>query len=91
MVLSESGAVLTDRRTAERRMMQVGSSISNRYYTPYQTNTSVKYCAGFLQTEDGKLAPDETTENPGFADRGERNGESRWAIRDIRLIAGRMR
>ena len=48
--------------------MQVGSCVSNRYYTPYQTNTSVKYCAGFSQTEDGKLTPNETTENPGFAE-----------------------
>ena len=63
-----SGAVPTDRRTAERRIMQVGSSVNNRYYTPYQTNKSVKYCAGFSQTEDGKLTPNETTENPGFAE-----------------------
>ena len=48
--------------------MQVSSSVSNRYYTPYQTNTSVKYCAGFSQKEDGKLTPNETTENPGFAE-----------------------
>ncbi|MBE5887181.1 MAG: hypothetical protein E7284_12390, partial [Lachnospiraceae bacterium] len=48
--------------------MQVSSSVSNRYYTPYQTNTSVKYCAGFSQTENGKLTPNETTENPGFAE-----------------------
>ena len=48
--------------------MQVGSSVSNRYYTPYQTNTSVKYCAGFSKTEDGKMTPNETTENPGFAE-----------------------
>ncbi len=48
--------------------MQVGSSVSNRYYTPYQTNKSVKYCAGFTKTEDGKLTPNETTENPGFAE-----------------------
>ena len=48
--------------------MQVGSSISNRYYTPYQTNKSVKYCAGFSQTEDGKMTPNETTENLGFAE-----------------------
>ena len=48
--------------------MQVGSSVSNRYYTPYQTNKSVKYCAGFSQTEDGKMTPNETTENPGFAE-----------------------
>lgn len=68
LVLSESGAVLTDRRTAERRIMQVGSSVSNRYYTPYQTNTSVKYCSGFSQTKDGKLTPNETTENPGFVE-----------------------
>ena len=68
LVLSESGEVPTDRRTSERRIMQVGSSVSNRYYTPYQTNTSVKYCAGFSQTEDGKLTPNETTENPGFAE-----------------------
>ena len=73
MVLSESGEVPTDRRTSERRIMQVGSSVSNRYYTPYQTNTSVKYCAGFSQTEDGKLTPNEKrtqdlTENPGFAE-----------------------
>ena len=48
--------------------MQVSSSVSNRYYTPYQTNTSVKYCAGFSQTEDGRMSPNETTENPGFAE-----------------------
>lgn len=64
----ESGEVPTDRRTSKRRIMQVSSSVSNRYYTPYQTNTSVKYCAGFSQTEDGKLTPNETTENPGFAE-----------------------
>ena len=68
MVLSESGEVPTDRRTSERRIMQVSSSVSNRYYTLYQTNTSVKYCAGFSQKEDGKLTPNETTENPGFAE-----------------------
>ena len=73
LVLSESGEVLTDRRTSERRIMQIGSSASNRYYTPYQTNTSVKYFAGFSQTEDGKLTPNEKnpqdlTENPGFAE-----------------------
>ena len=68
LVLSESGEVPTDRRTSERRIMQVSSSVSNRYYTPYQTNTSVKYCAGFSQKEDGKLTPNETTENPGFAE-----------------------
>ena len=68
LVLSESGAVPTDRRTAKRRIMQVGSSVSNRYYTSYQTNKSVKYCAGFSQTEDGKLTPNETTENLGFAE-----------------------
>ena len=68
LVLSESGEVPTDRRTSERRIMQVNSSVSNRYYTPYQTNTSVKYCAGFSRTEDGKLTPNETTENPGFAE-----------------------
>ena len=48
--------------------MQVSNSVSNRYYTPYQTNKSVKYCAGFTKTEDGKLTPNETTENPGFAE-----------------------
>ena len=48
--------------------MQVSSSVSNRYYTPYQTNTSVRYCAGFSQTKDGKLPPNETAENPGFAE-----------------------
>lgn len=48
--------------------MQVGSSVSNRYYTPYQTNTSVKYCAGFTKTEDGRMSPNETTENPGFVE-----------------------
>lgn len=48
--------------------MQVGSGVSNKYYTPYQTNKSVKYCSGFSQTEDGKLTPNETTENPGFAE-----------------------
>ena len=68
LVLSESGEVPTDRWTAERRIMQVAGSVSNRYYTPYQTNTSVKYCAGFSQTEDGRMSPNETTENPGFAE-----------------------
>ena len=68
LVLSESGEVPTDRRTSERRIMQVSSSVSNRYYTPYQTNTSVKYCAGFSQTEDGRMSPNETTENPRFAE-----------------------
>ncbi len=48
--------------------MQIASSVSNRYYTPYQTNKSIKYCAGFSQTEDGKLTPNEITENPGFAE-----------------------
>lgn len=73
LVLSESGEVPTDRRTSERRIMQIGSSVSNRYYTSYQTNMSVKYFAGFSQTEDGKLTPNEKnpqdlTENPGFAE-----------------------
>ncbi len=67
LVLSESGAVPTDRRTAERRIMQVNSSVNARYYTFYQKNKSVKYCAGFSRTEDGKMTPGETTENPGFA------------------------
>ncbi len=48
--------------------MQVSSSVNARYYTSYQTNKSVKYCAGFTKTEDGKLTPNETTENPGFAE-----------------------
>jgi len=49
--------------------MQVGCSVSSSYYTPYQTNKSVKYCAGFSKTEDGKMTPNETTtENPGFAE-----------------------
>lgn len=48
--------------------MQVNSSAVNRYYTPYQTNKNVKYCAGFSQTENGKMTPNETTENPGFAE-----------------------
>ena len=33
LVLSESGAVPTDRRTAERRIMQVGSSVDAGYYS----------------------------------------------------------
>lgn len=41
--------------------MQVGGSVSNRYYTPYRTNKSVKYCADFTKTEDGKLTPNEAT------------------------------
>ncbi len=74
--LSESGEVLTDRRTSERRIMQVSSSVrdsvSSRYYTQYQTNKSVKYFAGFTKTEDGKLTSGEKstqdlTEKPGFA------------------------
>ncbi len=48
--------------------MQVNSSVNNRYYTSYQTNKSVKYGAGFIQTEEGKITPGETTENPGFAE-----------------------
>ncbi len=53
--------------------MQIGSSVSNRYDTPYQTNKSVKYCAGFFWTEDGKMTPNEKnpqdlTENQGFAE-----------------------
>ena len=48
--------------------MQVGSSGCNRYYTPYQTNKSVKYCTGFSQTKDGKMIPNETMESPGFAE-----------------------
>ena len=58
----ESGAVPTDRRTAERRIMQVGSSINSGYYTPYQTNKSEKYPAGFNKTEEGKM-----TFNEAFA------------------------
>ena len=45
MVLSESGAVLTDRRTAERRIMQVASSVSNRYYAQYHSSSSAKKSA----------------------------------------------
>ena len=63
----ESGAVPTDRRTAERRIMQVGSSINSGYYTPYQTNKSEKYPAGFNKTEEGNMTFNEETENPGFA------------------------
>ncbi len=48
--------------------MQVSSSVSSRYSTPYQTNTSVKYCAGFTQTEDGKITSNETAKNPEFAE-----------------------
>ena len=63
----DSGAVPTDRRTAERRIMQVGSSINSGYYTPYQTNKSEKYPAGFNKTEEGNMTFNEETENPGFA------------------------
>ncbi len=38
----ESGAVPTDRRTAERRIMQVASSVSNRYYAQYHSSSSAK-------------------------------------------------
>ncbi len=48
--------------------MQVSSSVNARYYTSYQKNKSVKYCAGFSQTEDGKTTHGETTENSGFAE-----------------------
>ena len=62
----ESGAVPTDRRTAERRIMQVSSSVSNRYYTPYQTSKSEKYGAYFTKTEDEDMTFDEETENQGL-------------------------
>ena len=42
----ESGEVPTDRRTSERRIMQVGSSVSNRYYTQYHNSSSAKKSAG---------------------------------------------
>ncbi len=63
----EGGAAPTDRRTAERRIMQVNSSVENRYYAPHQTKKSVKYGAGFTQMEVGKIPPNETTGNPGTA------------------------
>ena len=63
----DSGAVPTDRRTAERRIMQVGSSINSGYYTPYQTNKSEKYPAGFDKTEEGNMTFNEETENSGYA------------------------
>lgn len=34
--------------------MQVNSSVNTSYYTPYQSNTNVKYCAGSTQTENGR-------------------------------------
>ena len=45
MVLSESGAVPTDRRTAERRIMQVASSVNSRYYAQYHSSSSAKKSA----------------------------------------------
>ena len=45
LVLSESGAVPTDRRTAERRIMQVSSSVSNRYYAQYHSSSNAKKSA----------------------------------------------
>ncbi len=48
--------------------MQVSSSVNARYYTSYQKNKNVKYCAGFSRTEDGKMMSGETTENSGFAE-----------------------
>ena len=58
---------MTDRGTAERKGMKINNSVPS-YYTPYKTNTSVAYCAGFTKTEEGTYVPKETTENPGFAE-----------------------
>ena len=64
--------------------MQVNSSVSSRYYTPYQSNKSVKYCAGFTKNEDGELTPNETTQNPGFAENEGFNAEAN----SISLVPG---
>lgn len=48
--------------------MQVSSSVNARYYTSYQKDKGVKYCAGFSRTEDGKMTPNETTVSPGFTE-----------------------
>lgn len=39
-----------DRRTAERRIMQINSSVNFSYYAPYQNNKSAKYHVGISQT-----------------------------------------
>ena len=57
----------TDRRITERKGMKINNSVPS-YYTPYKTNTSVAYCAGFTKTEEGTCVPKQTTENPGFAE-----------------------
>ena len=41
----ESGAVPTDRRIAERRVMQVSSSVNARYYAQYHSSSSAKKSA----------------------------------------------
>ena len=61
LVRSESGAVPTDRSTAERRIMQVSSSVNARYYISYWIEKSVSYGANVSQTEE--QAPNGTTEN----------------------------
>ncbi len=58
-----SGVVPTERRTTERRIMQVNSSVSNWYYTHYQAERRVKHGAGFTQTEAGKITSNEAREN----------------------------
>ena len=49
--LSGSGAVLTDRRTAERRIMQVSSSVNTGYYAQYHSSSSAKKSADNLAFE----------------------------------------
>ena len=59
LVLSESGAVPTDRRTAERRIMQVAGSVNSRYYAQYHSSSSVKKSADTSALE-GNYVSNET-------------------------------
>ena len=59
LVLSESGAVPTDRRTAERRIMQVSSSVNTGYYAQYHSSSNAKKSADILEFE-GNYVSNET-------------------------------
>ena len=62
LVLSESGAVPTDRRIVERRIMQVASSAFSRYYAQYHSSSSAKKSADTLVFE-GNYDSNETVEH----------------------------
>lgn len=50
--VQESGAVLNDRRTAERRIMQVNNRVNSGYSTAYYRSPSVKKSDSFIISED---------------------------------------